>query len=385
MGNRNSFSKWCLQYSPIPVVVVRPPEKREKKKKKRDADPSRQDYVKMLRESGLNEHESALTTRAVVFEAPNTPDVEAHMVNVANGLPVDFDPKLRPLPLEDDFILNDYEPDDNAPSLSQETLVGDSQPGSPTMTAADSDSQSGTDSSDSENEFETIDGRMLLENGEEERKKRLHEIELSEAQALRARAPKNEDEGAERGAEAARKVFKSSEESEREAKRSSSDDDDSPERIRIRGERKVSTGSTASTASDVSVALAGKEGQALVVEKVDSSTSSSSGDGEFSSLTKILSEDSAVSPGTVAENHAVMGERSEDSAISPDTVLEDSTASGKKKDLSEDSAISPNTASGNAGEKAEPDTPEEKITDSDISPVVASKSSREKGKEPVRD
>jgi hypothetical protein len=26
-SNQNSFSKWCLQYSPIPVVIVRPPEK----------------------------------------------------------------------------------------------------------------------------------------------------------------------------------------------------------------------------------------------------------------------------------------------------------------------------------------------------------------------
>ncbi|KAK8091935.1 hypothetical protein PG997_002296 [Apiospora hydei] len=35
----NSFSKYCLQYSPVPVVVVRPNEKREKKKAKRAQDP----------------------------------------------------------------------------------------------------------------------------------------------------------------------------------------------------------------------------------------------------------------------------------------------------------------------------------------------------------
>ncbi len=39
VSNRNSFSKWCLQYSPIPVVVVRPPEKRMNERAKRDADP----------------------------------------------------------------------------------------------------------------------------------------------------------------------------------------------------------------------------------------------------------------------------------------------------------------------------------------------------------
>ena len=46
--NRSSFSKYCLQYSPVPVVVVRPTEKREKKKLKRTGDPSRQSYVSML-------------------------------------------------------------------------------------------------------------------------------------------------------------------------------------------------------------------------------------------------------------------------------------------------------------------------------------------------
>ena len=43
-----SVSKYCLQNSPVPVVVVRPEEKREKKKKKRLADPSRQNYSSIL-------------------------------------------------------------------------------------------------------------------------------------------------------------------------------------------------------------------------------------------------------------------------------------------------------------------------------------------------
>ena len=43
-----SVSKYCLQNSPVPVVVVRPEEKREKKKKKRLADPSRQKYSSIL-------------------------------------------------------------------------------------------------------------------------------------------------------------------------------------------------------------------------------------------------------------------------------------------------------------------------------------------------
>ena len=60
VSNRNSFSKWCLQYSPIPVVVVRPPEKRMNERAKRDADPERQHYTRILMESGIDNHETTI-------------------------------------------------------------------------------------------------------------------------------------------------------------------------------------------------------------------------------------------------------------------------------------------------------------------------------------
>lgn len=43
-----SVSKYCLQHSPVPVVVVRPSQKREKKKLKRENDPNRRTYKEML-------------------------------------------------------------------------------------------------------------------------------------------------------------------------------------------------------------------------------------------------------------------------------------------------------------------------------------------------
>lgn len=46
-----SVSKYCLQYSPIPVVVVRPSSKREAKKKKRLRDPDRTGYRDILDKS----------------------------------------------------------------------------------------------------------------------------------------------------------------------------------------------------------------------------------------------------------------------------------------------------------------------------------------------
>src|SRR5436190_17697167 len=44
-----SVSKYCLQQSPIPVIVVRPTAKRQKNKQKRLADPSRRGYNHILR------------------------------------------------------------------------------------------------------------------------------------------------------------------------------------------------------------------------------------------------------------------------------------------------------------------------------------------------
>lgn len=47
----NSISKWCLQNSPIPVIVVRPDRKRDKAKQKRLQDPNRRSYVEILENS----------------------------------------------------------------------------------------------------------------------------------------------------------------------------------------------------------------------------------------------------------------------------------------------------------------------------------------------
>jgi len=46
-----SVSKYCLQHSPVPVIVVRPSSKRDKKKAKRKADPGRKVYQEMLHSS----------------------------------------------------------------------------------------------------------------------------------------------------------------------------------------------------------------------------------------------------------------------------------------------------------------------------------------------
>ncbi|KAL5343837.1 hypothetical protein BJX70DRAFT_1253 [Aspergillus crustosus] len=81
-----SVSKYCLQRSPIPVIVVRPSTKREKKKKKRMADPNRRSYNHIL--------EASERQGSHIFSAPSSrnssvsklPDEEA-AVAAALGLP----------------------------------------------------------------------------------------------------------------------------------------------------------------------------------------------------------------------------------------------------------------------------------------------------------
>jgi hypothetical protein len=46
-----SVSKYCLQHSPVPVIVVRPSSKRDKKKRKRLQDPARRGYRDILDKS----------------------------------------------------------------------------------------------------------------------------------------------------------------------------------------------------------------------------------------------------------------------------------------------------------------------------------------------
>lgn len=112
LSNRNSFSKWCLQYSPIPVVVVRPTEKREKKKEKRMNDPNRQSYAAMLAESGGHEADSLSTPlnekdgekkdgREVEVLEPISKEEEMHKVAAALGLPSRFDPMVKEVDLSE--------------------------------------------------------------------------------------------------------------------------------------------------------------------------------------------------------------------------------------------------------------------------------------------
>ena len=84
-----SVSKYCLQNSPVPVIVVRPSAKREKKKQKRLADPKRKNYVTILEQSGIIGSQ-ALTaddkSKLVEADGEVASEAEAHAVAKAIGL-----------------------------------------------------------------------------------------------------------------------------------------------------------------------------------------------------------------------------------------------------------------------------------------------------------
>lgn len=84
-----SVSKYCLQQSPIPVIVVRPSPKREKKKKKRRADPTRKSYNHILAMSerrGSRFFDGSSSTESSVSKLPD----EEAAVAEALGLPASY-------------------------------------------------------------------------------------------------------------------------------------------------------------------------------------------------------------------------------------------------------------------------------------------------------
>lgn len=86
-----SVSKYCLQQSPIPVIVVRPSTKRMKKKKKRMADPSRRNYNLILEKARAGYSLDKTNRNSIVGPLPSATDQEAAAVAKAIGVPKHFE------------------------------------------------------------------------------------------------------------------------------------------------------------------------------------------------------------------------------------------------------------------------------------------------------
>ena len=88
-----SVSKYCLQQSPIPVIVVRSTKKRQRKKQKRQLDPTRSLYGSMLHQAQQAGGTHALDrsrTNNVVGPLPEATEQEAAAVTKAIGVPRNY-------------------------------------------------------------------------------------------------------------------------------------------------------------------------------------------------------------------------------------------------------------------------------------------------------
>jgi nucleotide-binding universal stress UspA family protein len=175
VGSRNSFSKYCLQYCPVPVVVVRPTEKREKKKSKRMNDEGRQAYAKMF-PSGKHEVDSE-TSSMYELEVQLPQDQEAHEIARALGLPASFDPTIKPINPRSLLSPRQSSPSIR-PAARATAQVSSDEPG---RVIADESSDDDEEEDDGEGEFETFSGQQALAS---DKKDKLHRMEMSEASAL---------------------------------------------------------------------------------------------------------------------------------------------------------------------------------------------------------
>jgi hypothetical protein len=200
INNRNSFSKWCLKYSPIPVVVVRPTEKRDKKKTKRANDPTRHNYAQILQDSGVGIHEANATPKNADMPTEilpvNAPDAEAHEVAAALGLPSKFDPTIKLSDINDRLHTSKAQhrqSDDTTASLDSSL---DNRPTSSEAKvrigkaeSADSPAVSDEEETDDDgDDFEVTPGHTLVGNEPQalEKQQKLHAMEQGEAAALAA-------------------------------------------------------------------------------------------------------------------------------------------------------------------------------------------------------
>ena len=185
VNSRNSFSKYCLQYSPVPVVVVRPTEKRVKKKAKRANDTTRQTYVSMLSATHGRHEADSESSSTYELEPQFSPDEEAHQVAKVLGLPAAFDPTIKPLR---ETLLPRSRPTSprRASNGNPESLRHMEQ--SPGSAGGDTDD----DEEEDEEEFEVTDGMVAL--NQQQKLEQLHKMEAGEAAALRQRMDEEEEE-----------------------------------------------------------------------------------------------------------------------------------------------------------------------------------------------
>ena len=185
-NTRHSFSKYCLERSPIPVVVVRPEEVRQKKKDKRSRDPTRASYAQILASTN-GVHESDIMDDVVMLSTATqlSSADEASQVAKALALPAEFDPTIKGIALKPHLY--------NRPSIA---LTGDSEDALQStqgrLANKSHENDSGADSPGEEDDDLDDDDVDDLTAGPPQlpdpaKKEKLHKMEIGEAAALRKR------------------------------------------------------------------------------------------------------------------------------------------------------------------------------------------------------
>ena len=156
-----SVSKYCLQNSPVPVIVVRPSEKREKKKSKRQKRPDRGSYLDILERSGTRgSHVLDRANRdSIVPEMPEASEKEAEAVAEAIGISSAYENRggIRMSRLQSTRSdISDDEDDPKSPGVVLKSpVLGDLE--SPAI----SDSEEESDDDDDGHTMEAVPGSMF--------------------------------------------------------------------------------------------------------------------------------------------------------------------------------------------------------------------------------
>lgn len=186
VNTRNSFSKYCLQYSPVPVVVVRPTEKRNKKKEKRAADATRQTYASMLSATHGKHEADSEATNAYDYAVKFSADEEAHQVAKVLGLPASFDPTIKPISITTSRIPRST----TLPTLQTTQEASEDSKQSPAAPMSAGSDSSDSEEEEGEGEFEVMDGKQALD---QQKMEQLHEMEMGEAAALKMKVDSDEE------------------------------------------------------------------------------------------------------------------------------------------------------------------------------------------------
>ncbi|KAH0537216.1 hypothetical protein FGG08_005958 [Glutinoglossum americanum] len=171
-----SVSKYCLQHSPVPVIVVRPTSKREKKKKKRQADPNRRGYLDILERSAVGSEKPGhvldrSSRESIGGETPPASEGEALAVAKAVGL----DPATLQAACDAQVARNDALESSASPSPVESPEDSLKSPGvvlkSPDLGGnLESPESSESDDEEEKAEFEVQNGEALLRDTDVEEK-----------------------------------------------------------------------------------------------------------------------------------------------------------------------------------------------------------------------